>query len=66
MPAKTKKPIVNQFMLGGYSALEGFEIELIRNRDLIEADPQPTLEVVIDLLHRLLEQIENDPRGRKP
>jgi len=55
--AKTKA-ITDPFYLGGVSALEMLETELIRDRDLIEADSQPTVEVVVDLIHRLLDEIK--------
>jgi hypothetical protein len=57
MTTKTKKT-EDQFLLGGVAAIEMLEIELIRNRDLIEADPQPTVDVVLDLVRRVLDEIK--------
>src|SRR5262249_39157515 len=61
----TAKKITDPFSLGGIAAIEMLEVELIRNRDLIEADPQPTVDVVIDLIHRIVDEIQSDARSRK-
>src|SRR4029077_10234840 len=59
------KKAADPFWLGGLAALEAFEIELIQNRDNVEAAPEPTVEVILDLLHRVTEEIRARPTARR-
>ena len=50
--------LTSDFLAGSLAALQSFRAELLEARERVENDPEPTFDVIVDLLDRTISALE--------